>query len=774
MKKANPSRREFLEGFGALVVSFSAFSGGVQSWAQGPFDTHESHIDPKRLDSWIAVQGDGSVTAYTGKCDFGQGQFTAQSQLVAEELCVPLERVKLIECDTNLTPDEGTTSGSQTTPTNFNHKNLALACATAREALVAMAAQRFGEHVENLQVANGVIRGKGGQRITYAELIGDRKFDLPLNQAAKRKPQNEWMILGKPVNSLDRPALMTGRFEFVHCVRVPGMAHGRVVRPPAMGASVKVVDPSSVRDLPGMVKVVVRKNFVGVVAETQYTAIQAAQKLKVDWNPGPQLPDQQTFFEEYLQKQPSRDALSVDSGDVEAQLAAAHKVVRARYTYPYQMHGSVGSSCAVADVQSGSATIWSPTQSAYPTRSCLAILLGIPVEKIHVIYKRGSGCYGLNGADAVTFDAAVLSQEAGRPVRLQYSREDEMKWENFGAAVIIEQRAGLRSDGGIAVWDREDWTADRGSRPGYDRPGNVISGMLLGYEAEPLNPSPAQKPEGELRNGSNVVPPYVAGCIDGACGGSGTVRSERVLTHVVRSPFFTGPLRSPQRIQNTFSNESFMDELAEHAGADPLAYRLQHLSDERLGNVLRATAKSAGWEPRPASSQRRARSGKASGRGIACVAYEGHNGYAALVADVEVDLDTGTIHPRRFFCALDCGPVSNPDGLRNQTEGGILQGMSRCLGEQVTWNREHVTSVDWSTYHSLYLSYDIPTITTVFIEPPGAPATGAGETAITLVPAAIANAVFDATGLRLRDVPFTAERVKAAWRQLSRPAVANV
>ena len=765
MRTANASRRDFIKGCGALVVSFSAFGADSLGRAQGPFDVHPSHIDPKKLDSWIAVEGDGTVTAYTGKCDFGQGQLTAQSQLVAEELCVALERVKLIECDTNLTPDEGTTSGSQTTPTNFNHNNLALACATAREALVAMAAKRFGEDAASLQVSNGVIRGKGGQRVTYAELIGDRKFDLPLNRAAKRKPQNEWTILGKPVISLDQPALMTGRFEFVHYVRVPGMAHGRVVRPPAMGATVKNVDPASVRDLPGMVKVVVRKDFVGVVAETQHAAIEAAGKLKVEWNPGPQLPDQETFFEDYLQKQPSRDELSVNSGDAEAQLAAASKIVRARYTYPYQMHGSIGSSCAVADVRSSAATIWSPTQSAYPTRSCLAILLGMPAEKIHVIYKRGSGCYGLNGADAVTFDAAVLSQEAGRPVRLQYSREDEMKWENFGSAMVIEQRAGLGSDGRIAVWDREDWVADRGSRPGYDRPGNVISGMLLGYEPEPFAPGPAQQPKGELRNGSNVVPPYIAGCIEGVCGGSGTVRSERVLTHAVLSPFFTGPLRSPQRIQNTFANESFMDELAAHAGADPLVYRLKHLSDERLRNVLNAAAKSAGWEPRAATGRQHAGSGKTGGRGIACVAYEGHNGYAALVADVEVDLDTGEIHPRRFFCALDCGPVSNPDGLRNQTEGGILQGMSRCLGEQVTWNREHVTSVDWNTYHSLDLSYDMPTVTTVLINPTGVPATGAGETAITLAPAAIANAVFDGTGVRLRDVPFTAERMKAALRQ---------
>ncbi len=764
MKMPETSRRDFLKGCGALVVSFSALEC-VDAFAQGPFAAHQSHIDPTKLDSWIAVNGDGTVTAYTGKCDMGQGQLTAQSQLVAEELCVPLQRVKLIMCDTDLTPDEGTTSGSQSTPTNFNHKNLAQACATAREALVGMAAQKLNVPAGSLTVTDGVVTAKNGKQVSYADLVGAHKFNLPLNPNAKRRPHNEWVVLGKPVNSLDRPELMTGHFEYVHYVQVPGMVHGRVVRPPAMGASVRHVDESSVRDIPGMVKVVVRKDFVGVVAGTQYAAIQAAQKLKVDWNPGPPLPDQATFFEEYLQKQPTRDTLFVDSGDVDKQLAAAHQIVRARYTWPYQMHGSIGSSCAVADVKPDSATVWSPTQSAYPTRSCLAMILGMPVDKIRVIFRRGAGCYGLNGADAVSFDAAVLSQGAGRPVRLQYSREDEMKWENYGAAMVIEQRAGLRPNGSIAVWDREDWAADRGTRPGYDRPGNVISGMLLGYEPYPLNPGPAKKPSGALRNGGNVVPSYMAGCIDGVCGSAGTVRSERALGHTVFSPFFTGPLRSPIRIQNTFSNECFMDELAARAGADPVAYRLQHLSDERLRAVLQAAAKAADWKPRAAGKHSYPRTGKVSGRGVACVAYEGHNGYAALVADVDVDLDTGILHPRRFFCALDCGPVSNPDGMRNQAEGGILQGMSRTLGEEVTWDREKVTSIDWNTFHSLDMSYDMPTVTTVLIDPSGVPALGAGETAITLAPPAIANAVLDAAGIHLRDVPFTPERVKAALQQ---------
>ena len=594
-----PSRRDFLKGCGALIVSFSAAPLTQSSAnAQGQFDTHPGHIDPDKLDSWLAIGADGTITAYTGKCDFGQGIFTAQTQLIAEELCVPIARVKLIECDTAITPDQGTTSGSQTTPTNFNDENLALAAATAREALMSLAAKQLGEPVERLKLDNGVITSSSGRRVTYADLVGSKHFNLPLNPTAKRRPAAEWTVLGKPVPSLDRVALMTGQFEFLHNLRVPGMLHGRVVRPPEMGATVAHVDEHSVRDLPGLKKVVVRKDFVGVVAETQYQAVLAARQLVVQWNPGPALPAQNTFFE-HLQQQPSHDALSVDSQDLDTQLAAAGSVLRARYTYPYQMHGSVGASCAVADVKPDGATIWSATQSAYPTRSIVAMLLGLPLESVRVIYTRGSGCYGLNGADAVSFDAALLSQAAGRPVRLQFSRQDEMMWENFGSAMVVEHRAGITADGRILAWDRENWVASLGNRPGYDQPGNVISGMLTGYPPEPLEPGPAKPPAGKLRNGSNTVPSYFAGCIAGKCGGGGTIQSERVLTHTVRSPFFTGPLRSPLRIQNTFATECFMDELcrpceSRPGGLSPAASARQprHRSSQRRGQGCRMGAPS--------------------------------------------------------------------------------------------------------------------------------------------------------------------------------------
>jgi CO/xanthine dehydrogenase Mo-binding subunit len=553
---------------------------------------------------------------------------------------------------------------------------------------------------------------------------------------------------------------MTGQFEFVHNVRVPGMLHGRVVRPPEMGATVISVDENSVHDLPGMVKVVVRKDFVGVVAEKQWQAIQAARKLKVNWKPGAGLPPQKTFFDS-LRKQPSRDALLVDSKDIDQQLASAKTVVQATYAYPYQMHASIASSCAVADVKGDHATLWSATQSAYPTRSIVAKLLGLPLDNVRVIYTRGSGCYGLNGADAVSFDAAILSQAVGKPVRLQFSRQDEMAWENYGSACVIQQRAGLDDKGTIVAWDCETWAASRGGRPGYDQPGNVITGVLLGYEPEAIVPRGAAAPAGELRNRSNLAPSYISGCVGGKCAGAGTIRSERVLSHTVESPFFTGPLRSPLRIQNTFAHECFMDELCARVKADPVAFRLQHLSEKRVMDCVKAAADAAKWESRP-SPKTNAASGIATGRGVACVAYEGNNGYTALIAEVSVDLASGHVQPTRFVVAIDAGPISNPDGLRNQTEGGVLQGMSRALVEEVTWNDKQVTSTDWETYPSLYLDFKVPEVEVVLVNRADGPALGAGETAITVVPAAIGNAIFDATGARLREVPFTPERVKAA------------
>jgi nicotinate dehydrogenase subunit B len=743
------SRREFLKTSGALIVGFS--TGDLR--AQGPI---QGSPPLNQLDSWIAIAADSSITAYSGKEELGQGISTAQQQLVAEELSVPFNRVKLIYCDTALTPDQAHTSGSQSHPANFNSNNLAQAAATAREALFRMASQKLGVPVDQLTASDGVItlRSDSSKRVTYGQLIEGKKFSLALDPKAKRKSPSEWTVLGKPVPRPDLPDLVTGRFEFVHNVRLPGMLHGRVVRPPSVSATLASIDERSVAGMPGIVKVVVKKNFIGIVAEKPWQAIQAANKLKVTWNPAPPLPQHATFHES-LRQQPARDTLMVDSGDVDQKLSGSATVLKATYLHPYQMHGSMGSSCAVADVQGNRATIYSATQAVWYQKSTSAMILGLKPENIHVIFRRGSGCYGVNGADTVTYDAAILSQAVGKPVRVQLTRKDEMAFENYGPAYVIDQRASLDPGGNIAAWDHESWSPGLGNRPGTNRPGNIITGSLLGFPPAEFAPRSPAPPPGAFNNNSNGVPSYFARA-------TGTVESGRVLTHAVESRFFTGPLRSPARLQNTFAHESFMDELAARLKADPVQFRLRHLRDARLKEVLSAAAKTANWETRPSPKPGNRKTGIATGRGAASVLYEGDNGYTALVAEIELNQDTGKIVVKRMVAASDVGPISNPDGLRNQVEGGALQGLSRCLGEEVTWDSEKITSVDWRTYHSLPLGFEVPKIEAVLINRTEGEVMGAGETSITLVAAAIGNAIYDATGARIRQVPFTAERIKAA------------
>ena len=756
------NRRDFLKSSGALIVSFSL--GGEQS-ARAQFGGPTPGAPAMdQLDSWLAIGADGDVTAYSGKEELGQGIATAQAQLIAEELRVPFQRVKLIYCDTALTPDQAYTSGSQSHPANFNHSNLALAGATAREALFKLASQRLGIPVDQLSANEGIVASNADpqKKVSYGELIAGKRFNLTLDTNAKRVPAREWKVLGTPIPHPDLPAIVTGQFEYVHNVRLPGMLHGRVVRPPAVGGTLISVDEDSVKGMPGLVKVVVKKNFVGVVAERPWQAMQAASMLKVNWSAGSGLPAHTEFYDHMRNDKQTRDTLMVNSKDVEQKLGQAAKVLKATYRHPYQMHGSIGSSCAVADVQGDRATIYSPTQGVWYQRNTSAMILGMKPENVHVIFRRGSGCYGLNGADTVTYDAAILSQAVGRPVRVQLTRKDEMAWENYGNAFLIDQRAGVDGQGNIVAWDHESWSPSLGNRPGTGSPGNVITGFLAGFQPDPFTTRAGSPAPANFNNNSNGIPSYMAARFDGVTKGAGKVTSERVLLHAVVSPFWTGPLRSPARLQNTFAHECFMDEIAAHVKADPVELRARYLSHARLKEMVLTAAKNANWDARPSPKPGNRRTGIATGRGIACVAYEGDNGYVAMVVEAEVNQDTGAVAVKRIVVANDCGPISNPDGLRNQLEGGALQGISRTLLEEVTWDDARVTSVDWRTYRPLFLGAEVPVIETILINRLDVPADGAGEIAVTVTAAAIANAIFDATGARLRQVPFTADRVKAA------------
>jgi nicotinate dehydrogenase subunit B len=765
------SRRDFLKSAGMLIVGFTAAGRNGKLAAQSPINP-TGLVDATQVDSWITIAADESITVYSGKIEFGQGFSTVQTQLVAEELSVPLDRIKVIFGDTGFTPDQGVTSGSQSTVSEFSAGGLRQAVDTARDALYQLASQQLDVPTSQLIVQDGVFSVKGGDpsyQVSYGQLLQGKRFDLTLNSKTTPKDPSQYTVLGTSVPRIDIPAKATGQFQYVQHVRLPGMLHGKVVRPPFFGATVVSVDKSSVSGLPGKPQVVVKNDFVGVVADTQWNATQAAAALNVTWSDPATLPDQTTLYTWMLQ-QPSSDSYTVNSGDTDQTLKTAVTKVSAQYLHPYQMHGSLASSCAVADVQGGSgasatAKIWSATQGVYPQRDSVAMVLGIPAANVRVIFVEGSGCYGLNANDSVSYDVAILSQAVGVPVRVQYSRRDEMvAGESYGPAHVMNMNAGVDDKGQLIVWTYEGWTLSKGGRPNATTPGNVISGALAGFPTPAVTPAAATPPR-TFGNNGNAAAAYVSGVVAGnPAGGTGNVASQQVLVHTIQSPFFTGPLRSPDRLQNTFANESFMDEVAAAVKADPVQYRVRHLTDARLIGVVNAAAKAANWDTRPSPKPGNAKTGVVTGRGIACVLYEGNNGYSAMVAEVSIDQATGIITVTRLVAAQDSGPVSNPDGLRNQMEGGALQGMSRALHEEVKWNFRigAITSADWRTYPVFQFGDPLPVVETVVLNPLNVAQMGAGECTITISAAAIGNAVFDATGARLRRVPFTPANVLPA------------
>src|SRR5215471_6239150 len=576
LRKAGTSRRDFLRSAGFLIVGFSM--AGRKLSGQSPVNP-SGVVDATQVDSWIVIGADESVTAYSGKCEFGQGFSTVQVQLVAEELNVPLSRVRLIFCDTGVTPDQGTTSGSQSTVTEFSNSGLRQALCTARDALLQLASQQLDAPMSQLTVKDGVVWVAGGDpsnTVTYGQLLQGQRFNLTVNTKAVPKDPSQYTVLGTSLPRIDIPAKATGQFQYVQNVRLPGMLHGKAVRPPEIGAHVVSVDQSSVAGMPGNPRVVVKNDFVGVVADSDWHATKAASALNVKWSSGDMLPNQSQLYT-WITQQPSADSLTVDSGDTDTMLKSAATKVTAQYLHPFQMHGPIASSCAVADVRGGTganatAKIWSATQGVYPQRDSVAMVLGIPKQNVRVIFVEGSGCYGLNGNDTVSFDAALLSQAVGKPVRVQFTRKEEnVAGENYGPPYVIDLRAGLDDQGRIVVWDREAWTVSKGNRPNEQNPGNIITGALAGFPTPRLVPA-AANPPATYSNNSNAASSYGAGLVGGKSGGTGNVQSERVLTHTVASPFFTGPLRAPARLQNTFANESFMDELAFVAKSDPVQF----------------------------------------------------------------------------------------------------------------------------------------------------------------------------------------------------------
>jgi CO/xanthine dehydrogenase Mo-binding subunit len=759
MDRSTLSRRDFLKAGGALVVSCMVPDGVGAVFAQAPSTGAGAKppLMPDELDSWIAILPDGGVTAFFGKMDMGQGVDVAIGQIVAEELDVPFDRVNVVMGDTAFTCNQGGASGS--TGVQRGGVTLRFAAAEARRLLLAQASQRLGVPVDRLTVRDGVVSviGEPQRAIAYGDLIGGRYFHHKLEWnkqygntllakgEAKPKSPSGYKIVGRSIPQRVVADKVFGRLRYVTEVKVDGMVHARVIRPPAAGCGPIAIDESSIAAIPGA-RVVREKDVVAVVADREWDAVRAARALKVTWAPPcSPFPDMASLHDHIRRATPIGGDVPIKKGDVEAALKNAHRVVEAEYEWPFQSHASMGPACAVADVRSDGATVWTGSQKPHFGRNGIAKLLGLPPEKVRTIWVPGPGSYGRNDAGDAAHDAALISKLVGKPVRLQYMRHDGTAWDPKGPAGVYRGRAGLDADGNVVAYEfmakgfsRQDVATNEGD------PKDTLAGQLRGVPPKPTIifqvPSEAYDFPAK-RCGWECVSPLL----------------ER------GSPLRTAHLRDPLGPETHFASESFIDELAHAAGKDPLYFRIKYVNDPRHAAVIRAAADRAGWSKRPYPNPQRGRGEVMTGRGIS---YTERNGtVVAVIADVEVERRTGRVWAKRFTVAHDCGLIINPKGLELTIEGNVVQATSRTLFEEVRFDRDRVLSVDWASYPILDIADAPEKIDVVLINRPDLPASGAGEPATRAVPAAIANAIFDATGIRFRRVPITLERVKAALQR---------
>ena len=754
-KTSSFTRRSVLLGGGALVVSVGAAVSleTVLSIGKAYAQVAKPPLTPDQLSSYIAVNADGSVAAYFGKMDMGHGLHVAIGQIVAEELDVPFKSVKVIMADTAVTVNQGGASGS--TGIQLGGKQMRMAAAEARRVLVEMAAGLLSVPADKLTVNDGVVSAGDdkSKRISYAEMLGGKYFNVQLDwnkkmgndlyapgKAQPKKP-SEHKIVGQPIKREDVAPRVFCQEDYCTDVKLPGMVHGRMIRPAVAGSVPVKVDEASVKDIPGA-KVVWDKGFLGVVADKEWDAIQAANKLKVEWSQAqPPFPEQASLYDHIRKAEPRKRQVEKENGNVDEAFKAAAKVIEAEYEWPFQSHASMGPACALVEIKDGNVTCWSGSQKTHFVQEGLALTLGVPLDKVHVIWAMGPGSYGRNDADDCAGDAAVLAKAVGKPVRLQYMRDQGTGWDPKGPASIHKARAALDAQGKVIAYEfnskgfsRVDVNTNGG------KPHDTLTGQTLGVA---------------LKSGDGFGVPAESYAFDNK-----QLSWETIPPLLDRSsPLRSAHLRDPVGPQIHFASESFIDEVAAAVNADPIEFRLRHIKEPRDVAVIKAAAEKAKWDTRP--SPRRGLSGnKVSGRGIA---YAQRNGTrVAVIAEVDIDRSTGKIWARKFTVAHDCGQIINPDGLVKCIEGNIVQGVSRTLWEEVTFDRKTVTSVDWISYPTLDITETPGEVDVVLINHPELPPTGAGEPSIRPVAAAIANAIFDATGVRIRRVPFSPERVKAA------------
>jgi CO/xanthine dehydrogenase Mo-binding subunit len=746
------NRRQVLLAGGALVVSLGVATTEVDA-ASCARAQPRPQLVPTELASWLAVLPDSSVVAYFGKVDVGQAIQVAIAQIVAEELDVAYDHVRVVMGDTAKTINQGGASGS----TGLELGGLAMrnAAAQARSTLLILAARRLERPVETLDVTDGAVAVRGDPRRTvrYGELIGGRYFHVRLHWngklgnrllitgSAPLKPHSDYRVVGKSFRRADLPDKLFGREIYVTDVRVPGMMHGRMIRPPTAGAAPIKVDETSISHL-GDVRIVWHEGLLGVVAAKEWTAVKAARDLRIEWSSPPEpFPPQSALYTAMESAAPAASGGAEPVGDVETALRGAGTIIAATYYWPFQSHASMGPACALADVRADRATIWTADQKPHYARDGVAALLGLSPERVHGIWLRGPGSYGRNDGGDAALDAAYLSRAVGKPVRVQGSRAEGTAWDPKAPASVHYVRAGLDASGRVIAFRYRSKAFSRENIASHpDDPTQSLTGQLTGLPVRTKYDFGVPEENYRFSNRElswEVVPALLPRA----------------------SPLRTSHLRDPLGPQLNFASESFIDELAFATKTDPVAFRLRYLEDERGIAVIEAAAKRAGWAPRAASSTRP--TGEAlTGRGIAYARRR--NTHVAAIVEVEVNLGTGRIWPRRWTVAHDCGLIVNPDNLRLVIEGNILHATSRALFEEVRFDPRMVRSVDWLTYPVLETRDAPEAIDIVLLDHKDEMPMGAGEPASRPVAAAIANAVFDATGLRLRQAPLSAQRVKAA------------
>ena len=734
----SPTRRMFLATGGAVVVTFALrpLSSLAQGTPQAQPKLPGSLDKAPYLDAWIGIGGDGAVTVFTGKAELGQGIKTALIQCAAEELDIDPKAITIVTADTERTANEGYTAGShsmQDSGTAVLH-----AAAQVRGILIGLAATRLSLPPDQLQAKTGAVVANGGRSVAYKDLVTGEALHQIATAQSPLKNVKSFKIIGTPMHRVDIPGKVTGAPMYVQDMRPEGMLHARVVRPPNYGAELVAVDIAAVEKLPGVIKVVRDGSFLAVAAQGEFQAIEAMNVLAsvAQWRKIAALPEQSTIHQ-FLGRLPSQDEVIANKGDPSQQ--GAH-LLRATYTRPYLSHGSIGPSCALALWKGDKLTVWTHSQGVYPLRNTLANMLHLKPEQVHCIHTEGSGCYGHNAADDAAADAALIARAVpGRPIRVQWMREQEHGWEPFGPAMASNVSGAIDDQGRIVAWTYDVWSNTHSTRPGGPA-GNLLAAQYLAQPFQPPPPSEIPMPEGG--GDRNAIPIY-------------TIPNERIVDHFIpQMPLRVSALRALGAYLNVFAIESFMDELAAAAKIDPVEFRLKHLDDPRARDVVTKAAQEFGWT--------KGKRPRGEGHGFAFARYKNLAAYCAVAVEASVERESGTVRLGRVVAAVDSGQAVNPDGIRNQIEGAIVQSASWTLYEEVTFDRSEITSLDWSRYPIMRFPQVPESVAVHVIDRPGEKFLGTGEAGQGPTAAAIANAIADATGARLRDLALSTQRIKQA------------